>query len=264
MPEGKGKVITVSGKGGVGKTTFSTLLLKVLMESELDILVIDSDPDSNMPDTLEIPIDRENTVGGMAFKLKKLVEKGSGPGGLSPSVSKKSVMEGYIYDVLLEMDGFDLIVMGRTEGEGCYCYPNNLITEILDTISKNYDVTLMDMEAGLEHMSRRTARSVDIMFLVTDPSKMGINTTKRIRDIGREVNTTIGDSYIIGNRFPEDTKSLLEEKGKEFEIEVIGFIPSDDKVASFNFQGKSLLAIPSDSVALQAVKEIAKKAGLLK
>ncbi|MHC1592171.1 MAG: ATP-binding protein [Candidatus Helarchaeales archaeon] len=257
------KVITVSGKGGVGKTTFSTLLLRALIDvDKYDVLMIDADPDSNLPDTLNLPIDRSNTVGGMAYKLKKLVEKGSGPGGLPPNVSKKSVMEGYIYQVLQELDDFDLIVMGRTEGEGCYCYPNNLMSEILDTISQNYDYTIMDMEAGLEHMSRRTARDVDYMFLVTDPSRMGINTTKRIVEIGNEVSTRIGAKYIVGNRFSEEAKKFLEEKAKEFGLEVIGYMPADDIIAQFNLEGKSLLEIPDDSPALKAVKEIARKVGL--
>ena len=172
-------------------------------------------------------------------------------------------MESDIYSVLQEFDDYDLMVMGRTEGEGCYCYPNSLMTEIIDNISQNYDITIMDMEAGLEHLSRRTARDVDIMFIITDPSKMGMQTIKRIQEILIEVHTKFGKIYVIGNRFSEEMGKILEEEAKKLNVEVIGIIPPDDKVAELNFLGKPLTELPKDSKAYKAVEEIAKKAGLI-
>ncbi|NHI93861.1 MAG: ATP-binding protein [Candidatus Lokiarchaeota archaeon] len=263
---GNGKVITVSGKGGVGKSTFAALLLKIMVEhdGDRDILAVDADPASSLPDLLGREIDRTQTVGGAAFNLKKRIEKGSSPGGIPPNITKKSVLEADIFNVLQEFDDYDLIVMGRTEGEGCYCYPNQLMTEILDNLSENYDITLMDMEAGLEHLSRRTARDVDIMFVITDPSKMGLHTVKRIKDILKEVHTTFRKMYLIGNRFSDDMKKILDEEAAKLNVEVIGIIPNDPKVAELNFGGKPIVNISKDSAAYIAVKEIAKKAGLIK
>ncbi|MHA1799525.1 MAG: ATP-binding protein, partial [Candidatus Helarchaeota archaeon] len=208
-------------------------------------------------------ISRDQTVGGAAYNLKKKIEKGSGPGGIPPSITKKSVLESDIFNILQEFDDYDLLVMGRTEGEGCYCYPNQLMTEILDGLSKNYDITLMDMEAGLEHLSRRTARDVDVMFVITDPSKMGIHTVRRIQDILKEVHTKFGKMYLVGNRFTEEMKSILEEEASKLNIELLGLIPNDPIIAELNFSGKPIVYVSKDSLAYAAVKEIAKKAGLI-
>jgi len=165
----KGLVIALSGKGGVGKTTATALMAKILSESnpEKNILVIDANPDSNLPDLLGIPVKR--TVGTVTDDLKKALEKSEIP----PTMTKEDILETRIFEILLETPGFDLIVMGRGEGEGCYCAVNAFLAHIIDRIMGNYDLTLMDMEAGLEHLSRRTDRDVDIMITVTDPSSMG-------------------------------------------------------------------------------------------
>ncbi|MHA1377662.1 MAG: nucleotide-binding protein [Candidatus Helarchaeota archaeon] len=256
----KNLVITVSGKGGVGKTTFSTLLLQALLQyADLDILVVDADPDSNLPDLLGINVSRNETVGGCAFSLKKQIEKGTIP----PTQTKKSILETEIFkNSLKETNEFDLLTMGRCEGDGCYCYPNSLLTEIIDTISTNYDITLMDMEAGLEHLSRRTARDVDIMFIVTDPSLMGIKTAKRIKEIIKEVNTSVKKMFLVGNKFTAETIGRLEEAAKEYEIELVGTIPQDAKIAEINFLGKPASEL-TKTEAYKAVIDIARKVGLI-
>ncbi|MFX0136717.1 MAG: AAA family ATPase [Candidatus Hodarchaeota archaeon] len=256
----KNIVITVSGKGGVGKTTFSAFLLQVLMKNnpDLDILVVDADPDSNLPDVLGIDITRSDTVGGAAFNLKKQIEKGTIP----PGTTKKQILETDIFKILKEQDAFDLLIMGRTEGDGCYCFPNQLLTEIVDNLSKNYDITLMDMEAGLEHLSRRTARDVDIMFIITDPSQMGIKTAERIKELTKEVNISFKKMYIIGNRFSSEMVEKLEEASKKIGIELAGVIPQDQQVSEFNFLGKPITDL-KDSEAYNAVEKIARKVGLV-
>ncbi|MHA1301112.1 MAG: nucleotide-binding protein [Candidatus Helarchaeota archaeon] len=258
MPESL--VITVSGKGGVGKTTFSILLLQALIKNaELDILVVDADPDSNLPDILGIDVPRCDTVGGAAFSLKKQIEKGTIP----PTQTKRNILETDIFkNSLKETDEYDLLTMGRCEGDGCYCYPNSLLTEIIDKISSNYDITLMDMEAGLEHLSRRTARDVDIMFIVTDPSLMGIKTANRIKELTKEVNISVKKMYIVGNRFSSEMVKKLEEAAKESEIELIGIVPQDDKIAEINFLGKPVSEL-LDTEAYKAVENIARKVGLV-
>ena len=252
-------VIAVSGKGGVGKTTFSALFIKALTKTGKDILVMDCDPDANLPDLLGVPVMRKDTVGGKAAKLKELISKGKIP----PQMTKKGILEKEIFDVLIEEDDFDLLTMGCSEGPGCYCFANQLATQILDTLSENYDITLMDMEAGLEHLSRRTTRDVDILVIVTDPSRMGLQTAKRIKELSKEVGLKFKKMYLVGNKFMPEMQPILEKTGEELGIEVLGIIPPDNQIAQFNLEGKSLFDLPDDNVAAKAVQQMAKKMNLI-
>lgn len=250
-------VISISGKGGTGKTTLAALLLKILTENnDRDILVVDADPASNVPDTIGISV--KKTVGTVATELKKRVQADE----LPPGIPKSDILESWVMEILHETPKFDLLVMGRGEGEGCYCMVNNLLTRILDMLSKNYDVTLMDMEPGLEHLSRRTDRDVDIMLIVTDPSKMGFMTAKRIKDLTGEVHIDVGRTYLVGNRFPLTLEKRVEGQSRLIGADFGGVIPEDPSVLSYNLEGKSLLELPSSSPAFRAVREIAKRIGL--
>lgn len=252
-------VIAVAGKGGVGKTTFSALLLKVLTKTGKDILMMDCDPDANMPDVLGIPVMRNETVGGKAAKLKQDIAKGAIP----PQMTKDRILEQDIFEVLQELNDFDLLTMGCSEGPGCYCFANQLTTQIIDKLSKNYDITLMDMEAGLEHLSRRTTRDVDILIMVTDASKMGLNTVKRIKELSKEVGLKFKKIYVVGNKFTPELKEHLEEIAKEIGIEFLGIIPPSNQIAEYNLEGRSLLDLPDDSPAVKAVQVMAEKMNLV-
>jgi len=258
MPVRQGKVISISGKGGAGKTTVAAIILKVLIERNptQSILVVDADPATNLPDVLGYPV--KKTVGMMATDLKKKIADGS----LPPDISKSDILEAKVMETLLETPRFDLLAMGRTEGEGCYCFVNNVLTNVVDTLSKNYDLTLMDMEAGLEHLSRRTDRDVDIMLVVTDPSKMGLQTVARIRDLAREVHIKFGRIYLIGNLFPAEAEEALRDRAKEIGLELAGVVPPDPEVSRRNTIGQSLLDLPGASPAVTAVRAIATKIGL--
>lgn len=254
-----GKVISVSGKGGTGKTTLAALLLRVLLDNggNRTILMVDADPASNLQEVLGVNV--EKTVGVMATELKKKIEKGSLPIG----ISKADLLEAWVFETLVELPEYDLLVMGRTEGEGCYCYVNSVLTRILDAITQNYDITIMDMEAGLEHLSRRTDRDVDILLIVTDPSKMGLKTAERIKELAHEVHIEVKEIYLVGSRFPEELVTMLEEKAKEMGVGFAGSIPTDPNVVKFNIEGRSLLELPMDSPALKAAEKIAKRISLL-
>jgi len=190
--------------------------------------------------------------------MKDQIEKGT----LSPTVPKKDLLEAWVFETLVEEERFDLLAMGRSEGEGCYCFVNNVLTRILDTLTKNYSVALLDMEAGLEHLSRRTDRDVDAMLIVTDPSKMGFETARRIRELAEEVHIEVKDIYLIGNRFSSEMEGLLAKASDDLGLELAGSIPVDGNVMSFNMVGKPLLDIPDDSPAYLAVEKIARRIGL--
>lgn len=258
MVEREGQVIAISGKGGVGKTTIAALMVKNLSEAkQRGLLVVDANPDSNLADLLGIPISK--TLGTAAMELKKAIDKGEIP----PERTKREILEYHVFDILKETPDFDLLVMGRTEGEGCYCIVNDLLTDIIDSFSKNYDLTLMDMEAGLEHLSRRTDRDVDIMVIVTDPSSMGFQTAKRIKELAAEVHIEFKKIYLIGNRFGPEMEPMLREEASKIGVEFAGIVPHDDEVLQYNLAGRSLLELPQKSPASIAVRDIMKRVGLL-
>ena len=250
-------IISVSGKGGTGKTTITALLLKWLIQNTKKIsLVVDADPATNLPDVLGVELHR--TVGQSSKELKDKIEAGT----LSPTLSKKEVLEANVFQIIVEEDQFDLLAMGRSEGEGCYCFVNNVLTRILDTLTRNYEVAFLDMEAGLEHLSRRTDRDVDSMIVVTDPSRMGLETARRIKELVDEVHIDVNHIYLVGNRFTPDLEELLRKSADDIGLEYGGIIPADENVMAFNLTGKSLLDIPDDSPAYVAVGNLAKKLNL--
>jgi CO dehydrogenase maturation factor len=251
------KIIAFSGKGGVGKTTALVLLLKYLLENKnkFDVLVIDSDPDANIADVIGEEISFRDTIGGKMKVLKDKIQKRQVP----LDMPKNQIIEGDVFKSLIEMEDFDLLEMGRQEGEGCYCYINSVLKNVIDTLSKNYDITLLDSPAGLEHFARKTGRDVTDLVIVTDPSKMGIHTMKRILEVSREVDLKFENIWILGNRFPKKLTEILRkevEDLKENNVQLLGFISNDEEISSINLIGGNLLELSKDNPSYQEAKEI--------
>lgn len=244
-------IIAVSGKGGTGKTVVSSLLVKVLSEKdEYDILAIDADPDANFSDALGVSA--EKTIGSVREGIIKDRDQ------RSPTQSWRSKLE---YDVLgatIETDKFDILVMGRPEGQGCYCPVNHVLREIIDKTAKNYDYVIIDTEAGLEHLSRRTTQDVDIMLVVTDPSKRGITTAQRIKELSENLLINFKGIYLVANRTSPENEEKIREYAGEIGLEVLGFIPEDEKVSEFDFTGRPLMEL-KDSKALSSVEKIVER-----
>ncbi|MFW9975037.1 MAG: AAA family ATPase [Candidatus Thorarchaeota archaeon] len=251
-------VISVSGKGGVGKTTTSALLTRIVTEkTKRDLLVVDADPVMNLPRALGI--EAKKSVGSIATRLRQDIDNGT----YSGEVAKQDVLEGEIFEALVENPKFDFLAMGRTEGEGCYCYVNRLLTQILDTLSQNYEITLMDMSAGLEHLSRRTNRNVDVLIIVIDPSRAAYEAALRIRDLAKEVHIEFKKIVVIGNRIPPDMENDLRMKLEAEGLLLVGMIPSDEELSKANYRGESLFELDGKSPAVKATESIAEKLGLL-
>ncbi len=243
-------IIAVSGKGGTGKTLLSSLLIKLLSETGKDILAIDADPDSNLPEALGVEVMK--TVGDVREELKVDTAKGNIP----KDMNKWDILDYKIMESVVETPKFDLLVMGRPEGSGCYCAVNNMLRKIIETLSSNYDYIIIDTEAGLEHLSRRTTQNVDIMLVVTDKSKRGILTAQRIGELSNELDINFKEMLLVVNRITPENKDLILKKAQETDIEIVGTIYEDHEVAEYDIEGKPLVELSDDSNSVVAVSKI--------
>lgn len=243
-------IIAVSGKGGTGKTLLSSLLIKALSKTGKDILAIDADPDSNLPEALGVEVLK--TVGDVREELKLDTAKGNIP----KDMNKWDILDYKIMESVVETPKFDLLVMGRPEGSGCYCAVNNMLRKIIETLSANYDYIVIDTEAGLEHLSRRTTQNVDTMLVVTDKSKRGILTAQRIGELSNELDINFKKMFLVVNRITPDNKDIIIKKAQETGIEIIGTIYEDAEVAEYDVEGTPLVNLSDDSNSVVAVSKI--------
>ncbi len=251
------KIIAFTGKGGVGKTTCLVLFLKFLIEYKKDyrILVIDADPDANIADLIDIKVYFKDTIAGKMTNLRKKIEKNM----IFPYKDKKQAMEAEIFNCILHLDTFDVIEMGRTEGEGCYCSVNNVLKNALDIISENYDLVLVDSPAGLEHFARKTGKDVSDLIIIVDPSKMAFHTVKRILEVSDEVSLDFKNYWILGNRISSGSKEIITKKLNLLDypkIKFLGLIPEDEEIMKYNLVNKNLLRLSSENIAYKQVKKI--------
>ena len=248
------RTIAITGKGGTGKTVISALLIRHLATSDQEILAIDADPDTNLPETLGC--DLERTIGDM--KEFMMTERDN----LPPDVNKESIFESKIYEILNEMPEYDLMVMGRPEGSGCYCYINNLLRGIMDKMVENYDTVILDTEAGLEHFSRKIIRNVDDLIVVTDGSRRGLRTAERIRELVEELETQVGNIYVIANKVTDETRETIKQTAEDLGLTLIGLVPVDDMIVERDLKGIPLFDLPYESAAVTEVNKIAERLGL--
>ncbi len=235
--------IAMAGKGGTGKTTVATLVIRYLLERGMGpVLAVDADANANLNEMLGLKILR--TVGEAREQMKTQVPVG---------MTKEIFMEYKVQEALMECEGFDLLAMGRPEGAGCYCYANTLLSKYLDILLKNYPYVVMDNEAGLEHISRLTTRDVDLMLVVTDPTRRGILAAQRIRDLTKELKLAVGNLKLVVNRSPGPLDPLLAEEIRSRGLDLAGVIPADDHVVRFDVEGKPMIRLPAESPASTAL-----------
>jgi len=251
--------VSISGKGGTGKTTLTVLLLKVLLEESTDdeILVVDADPATNLPQVLGISINK--TVGDIAEEFRKGFERLNKLG-----FEKSALLEYYIMrDCIVETEKFDLIAMGRGEGEGCYCYVNSLLSGVLGKLIQHYSVILMDMEAGLEHLNRRLDRHVNTFIIVVDNSLMSLKTAEKMKEIIKEVKLGVNDIYVVGNRISGMREEAIIRWASQNTFKYAGTIPEDENIVEYVANGIPLLNLPRNSKALEVAYQIARNINLI-
>ena len=223
------------------------LLVKFLLkQNKTPILAVDADCNANLNEVLGLKLG--NTLGGAREDMKK----GDVPGGMTKDIFIEMKLE----EAVIEADGFDLVVMGQPEGAGCYCAANTLLTNYLERLSGNYPYIVMDNEAGMEHISRLTTKDVDILLIISDSSRRGLQAAVRIDELARCLNIGIGKSYLVINQARERPPEPVMDNLKEANLELIGTVPADDLIYDFDFKGRPTIEMPEDSPSVKAAFEI--------
>jgi len=252
--------IALAGKGGVGKTTIAGMVIKYLVQNKPGpVLAIDADPSSNL--NMVLGLDLDWTVGDiredmLAQVKSSLVGGGAAMGALPGGVTKHDYLDHKIRASLAEGEAFDLIAMGRSEGTGCYCAVNHNLREVIDSISKNYRYIVIDNEAGMEHLSRRTTRDVQHLLVVSDPTQRGIVAAARIASFRNELDIRIEHAYLIINRLSGPIPPVLQVEINKLDLPMVGTVAADEELSRFEFSGKPLVELGNDSPVYQAIAEI--------
>ncbi len=241
--------IGLAGKGGTGKTTIAGLLIKYLVgKGKTPVLAVDADSNANLNEVLGLSVN--DTLGGAREEMKK---------GVATGITKDVFMEMKLEQAVVEAKGFDLIVMGRPEGPGCYCAANTLLTTYLDRLIGNYAFVVIDNEAGMEHISRLTTNNIDLLLIVSDASRRGIQSAARIFEITDELGLEIGSKHIIINQAKEGHHEIIEKGVNSYQLDLIGIIPEDDQVRDFDLHGRPTVELDSENRALKAAFQIFEK-----
>jgi CO dehydrogenase maturation factor len=239
--------IALAGKGGTGKTTVAGLLIKYLVKTgKTPVLAVDADSNANLNEVCGLEV--TDTIGNAREEMKK---------GIVPSGMTKDIfIEMKLQQAVVEDDGFDLIVMGQPEGQGCYCAANTLLTSFLEKLTGNYPYIVMDNEAGMEHISRLTTSNVDVLLTISDTSRRGLQAAIRINDLAKDLNVGVSKSYLIINQTKEAPSDTVLNLIKENGMELAGTIPEDRTVYEYDLNGRPTIELPEDNTAVLAAYEI--------
>ncbi|MFO8084765.1 MAG: AAA family ATPase [Desulfobacterales bacterium] len=240
--------VALAGKGGTGKTTLAGLLIKYLQKhGKKPILAVDADSNANLNEVLGMEVNE--TLGHAREEMKK----GQVPGGMTKDI----FIDMKLQQAVIEADGYDLIVMGQPEGQGCYCAANSLLCGFLEKLTNNYPYIVMDNEAGMEHISRLTTKDVDVLLIVSDTSRRAIQAALRINKLSKDLNIGVKKSYLVINQaknggLPEAALKMIQGE----DLELIGTIPEDERVYEYDLNGKPTIEISDDNRAVKAAFEI--------
>ncbi len=247
--------IVVAGKGGVGKTAVAALLIELLSKKGV-VLAIDADPSTNLNFALGLPLGE--TVGKAREDVTEAIQKGT----LSPGISKQDVLDMKVRQALVESGNIDLLAMGRPEGPGCYCAANHMLRLTIDRLAKNYDYTVIDSEAGMEHISRQTTRDVDVLIIVSDITMRGIMAAARMKELIKELRTKVGRIALVVNRSKGNLPIEIQDAIQKYGLELIAVIPEDPYIGELDMKGIPLIKLPESSPLRRGVEEIISKLAL--
>ena len=237
-------VIAVAGKGGVGKTTTAGLLVRYLVENgRTPVLAVDADSNSNFNEVLGLTLD--GTLGDAREEMRSV-------SGQDPGMTKDMFIEMRVNQCLAEAKGFDLIAMGRPEGAGCYCAANNLLTACMDRLADNYRYLVVDNEAGMEHLSRVTTQRIDLLYVVSDPSRRSLTAAGRVAGLARETGVLKGSTYLVLSMVRGQPPQVLLDNAKEMGLEIAGILPDNDELAACDLSGQPTSRLPDENPVVRA------------
>jgi CO dehydrogenase maturation factor len=242
-----GFTISIAGKGGVGKTTIAALLIRDLCKRGGSVLAIDADPNYNLGDKLGIKVER--TIGALREEIMKTKDN------LPAGVSKQELVEYQVRLALQEEDAFDLLTMGRQEGPGCYCFINSVLRSFVDAMASKYEYIVIDNEAGLEHLSRRTTIGSDLLFIVCDSSPVALQAAGRIARLADEMELKIRRKVLVVNRCESDP-SVETVSVADYKFDSARYIRTDRAVIEASERGGSLLDIDSKATSIEDVSRM--------
>ncbi len=253
--ENKAKIITVAGKGGVGKTSISASIVRLLVEGYPDkrILAIDADPAVGL--SVALGVDVKLTLDDIRMSIVDSVENGD----TKEALELLSEARFRIFDALVEMPGFAFLAIGRPESSGCYCKVNSYLKEVIGILANSFDYVVIDGEAGIEQIQRRVMEKVTHLLLITDQSKKGEQVLETIKSVADELISYDRIGVIVNRMTNPELKDLVNVPG----VEVLAYIPADSGFAANDIKGKSVLELPADSVMLKGVKEALQKIEIL-
>ena len=248
--------IAVAGKGGVGKTTVCGMIVDFLVKSgKTPLLVVDADANSNLNEVLGVEV--ETTLGAVREEIAQAELRGDI---IPKNMTKADYAEYRFNSALIEEDDFDMLVMGRTQGKGCYCYVNGILKTQVDKYAKNYAYVVMDNEAGLEHVARGTLPHVDTMLLISDCSRRGIQAVARIAEMIDEMGLNPGQMGLIVNRAPGGVlEAGVKEEIDRHGLKLLGVLPQDDGVYRCDCNGEPSALLPESSPMKKALYDLMKE-----
>jgi CO dehydrogenase maturation factor len=244
--------IAMAGKGGTGKTSLASLIIRYLLRHDaIPILAVDADANANLAWSLGLTV--KQTIGSVLADFNDVKMS------IPPGMTKEAYLNFKLNSAVVESKSVDLITMGRGEGAGCYCFPNNVLKEFIDKLAVNYRFLVMDNEAGLEHLSRRTTENVDELIIVSNHSVKGVRTIGNILDLIKELKLNVKRQSIIINQAPGHLDPMIMERLDEMGVSADAVIPMDDQIADYDLQQKPLTELPDDSPAVSAMDALMEK-----
>jgi len=241
-----GFTIAVAGKGGSGKTSVVSLIIRYLVRHQLGpILAVDADANANLGESLGLDV--THTVGAILAEFQG--DKIKIPAGMT----KQNYLEYKLNQVVLESKEIDLITMGRGEGQECYCYPNVILRKFVDSLVDNYAYTVMDNEAGMEHLSRGTTQNIDELVIISNHSVKGIRTVARVKELVSDLGLVVKRQSVLVNMVPNGLDPRLIDELVKLNVEPVTTIPEDEEILKYDLEVRSLLELPATSEAVKAV-----------